>query len=80
MGKRQIDFPGELGVLAALKPLDFIPKSCAIYEKRGRAQRKKNFAVDHATPTAVGVNHPRSFIPQLRSGSISCGGNSRLPF
>jgi hypothetical protein len=80
MRKGEIDFTGELGILAALQPLDLIPQSSAFFQEGRRTGWQQNLRKGDAAASAVVVHLAGAFIPKLLAGTVGRGSDGRLSF
>lgn len=78
MREREIDFAGELGVLAPLQSLNLIPQPLAVLQKLRCAGRQQDIGENDAAPSAVLMKLSGAFVAKALACAIGCCGNSRL--
>lgn len=79
MRERQIDFTGELRVLAPFHPLDMIPEFLAVVQEGRPTPGYEDFGIHDTAPTTVVVRLLRPVIPDLLARPVSCGRKRRSP-
>src|SRR5580658_5679210 len=75
----ELDFPGELGVLALLGFLNRIPELRAIEHPVGCARRRDDLGMFDAALSEVAEGLVEALIVKLTRGAISSRGDGRLP-